>query len=167
MYDANERVQRGAVILDRVQPDWRSKINLSDLEMSSNNFCVLGQLFDGYQRGVERLTGAIYNIEWSESNGFTTRDGDWNSLNVAWETEIRNGGLAAWERELLYGNHSQAEVDNARVEGIQQGRAEGITAYQTALVKIDEAQSIAGLGLNMAQVMRLTNVLTDLGAITL
>lgn len=37
-------VQRGVELLDRKRPNWRERINLSHLDMSSLHNCVLGQL---------------------------------------------------------------------------------------------------------------------------
>jgi hypothetical protein len=48
-------VQRGAKLLDEECPGWHNQINLEYLSLPSTNHCVLGQLYDGYTRGCEKL----------------------------------------------------------------------------------------------------------------
>ena len=42
-------------ILDRVKPGWRDRINASTLDLTSNDLCVLGQLYGHYRRGLVSL----------------------------------------------------------------------------------------------------------------
>lgn len=39
---------RGAKLLDRIQPDWFKRINLRELNLDSGKYCIIGQLNDGY-----------------------------------------------------------------------------------------------------------------------
>jgi hypothetical protein len=41
--------------LDTVRPAWREKINLERLDIASPNFCVLGQVFGDFFRGLFAL----------------------------------------------------------------------------------------------------------------
>lgn len=40
-----ERVSKGAILMDKHMPAWADKINLADLDLSSEEYCVLGQCF--------------------------------------------------------------------------------------------------------------------------
>jgi hypothetical protein len=58
--DVSERVTRGVAFLDREVPDWRSRIVINDLDLSSTCSCVVGQVFgedaaqeEGYEDGFD------------------------------------------------------------------------------------------------------------------
>ena len=44
-HDVNRRVARGAALLDAQVPNWRDRIDVDRLNMSSGENCVLGQLY--------------------------------------------------------------------------------------------------------------------------
>jgi hypothetical protein len=46
--EAASRVARGVKWLDEAVPDWRSKIDLQELDLTSECNCVLGQLFGDF-----------------------------------------------------------------------------------------------------------------------
>jgi hypothetical protein len=48
-------VQNGMALLDETNPGWTRKINLKTLDMGRFNRCVLGQIYFGYEEGVETL----------------------------------------------------------------------------------------------------------------
>ena len=48
-------VREAAYFLDLKVPDWATRINLDRLNMQSNSSCVLGQLFNGYGKGLSEL----------------------------------------------------------------------------------------------------------------
>ncbi len=50
-----EAVKRGVVLLDSKIKDWRSKINLTWLDMNSSDTCILGQIYGSYYAGCEAL----------------------------------------------------------------------------------------------------------------
>ena len=50
-----QRVDRGVGLLDEQQPEWRSFVNPDELDLSSACDCVLGQVFDGFFKGVQYL----------------------------------------------------------------------------------------------------------------
>lgn len=93
MSTIKERVQAGAELLDKALPDWWNgketpTIDLEILEMDSSKVCVLGQCFDGYEKGCDELGISA----WSKYNkvseaiafGFLGV-----RLNTPWRQEIR------------------------------------------------------------------------------
>lgn len=51
-------VAKGANFLDIVKPDWRDEIIVDEIEISSLEWCILGQLYDGdYCAGLDDLFG--------------------------------------------------------------------------------------------------------------
>lgn len=105
MYEENAR--RGAALMDSVDPEWRRKINLAKLELSSCARCVLGQVFGDYEAGVDNLpvfaayedhgrTAAFYGFElpveirthWIDERTWRRH---WNALREAWVTVITGG----------------------------------------------------------------------------
>jgi hypothetical protein len=56
MTDAlEERVARGAALLDGKFPQWEGKLDVDALDIKHINSCVLGQLYGGYYTGVREL----------------------------------------------------------------------------------------------------------------
>jgi hypothetical protein len=55
MEQARESVERGAALLDKIEPGWELKIDLAELNLSSSCRCVLGQLYGEYEEGCEIL----------------------------------------------------------------------------------------------------------------
>jgi len=43
---AQDAAQRGAIYLDRIMPDWYTRVTLTTLNLSNTCRCVLGQIFD-------------------------------------------------------------------------------------------------------------------------
>lgn len=56
--EANKVVRRGARLLDRLVPDWHTKINLNSLSLGSCHDCICGQLASKAYRSlrIERNT---------------------------------------------------------------------------------------------------------------
>jgi hypothetical protein len=50
-----EKVQRGAILLDRYYPEWVEAIDIADLYMNSCTECILGQCFGRYTPGLKAL----------------------------------------------------------------------------------------------------------------
>lgn len=50
-----ERVERGAALLDKHNPDWYMAVSLQGLRMSSCSECVLGQLYGDYGAGLDKV----------------------------------------------------------------------------------------------------------------
>jgi hypothetical protein len=48
-------VDAGVNLLDRDFPGWAEKIDLLIFDMSKLDSCILGQLFEGYHTGLDKL----------------------------------------------------------------------------------------------------------------
>lgn len=59
---ADQRVARGAALLDRALPGWAQLIDLGKLDLSDTTMCVLGQLFE------DRLEEKAAAPEFCDSN---------------------------------------------------------------------------------------------------
>lgn len=100
IFDA--RVKKGATELDAVYgSDWRNKIDLSLLDMSSPTQCVLGQVYGSYSVGLAKLNVSSYNND-AQDYGFTTLEsGDYGNVKIN----------AAWLRFLSYKDGEVVEAD--------------------------------------------------------
>lgn len=52
---AIDRAHRGAILLDRRQPDWWKKIDLRILNLRLSKLCILGQVYGDFFVGVDQL----------------------------------------------------------------------------------------------------------------
>jgi hypothetical protein len=104
-----ERVAKGAALLDVEHPRWAAEIAVEDLRMASCDACVLGQIYGRYSRGVRRLdlndtpSGGFIGGR-AADHGFTLTDNEhreerigafgddrspvWGALADAWRAEI-------------------------------------------------------------------------------
>lgn len=78
--EAQVKVRRGALLLDRHLQNWRDVLDLEALDMNDAQSCVLGQLFGSYTRGLVLLGLAaggggvgesVDAFQNSEDHGFT------------------------------------------------------------------------------------------------
>jgi hypothetical protein len=100
MSDYAERVARGAALLDGRRPGWAEAVDLDELELSSCQYCVLGQLYGDFYAGRTAL--GLRESEISAPYGFdiySTREGDedFEALAEEWRKLIRarrTGGAA-------------------------------------------------------------------------
>lgn len=94
-----ESVNRGAELLDRVMPDWRSKINVDTLNMGSPADCILGQLYGLYHEGLYKL--GLTEGEDRFLNGFSyggpetwhnyqSNSNEWTRLRELWIEKIND-----------------------------------------------------------------------------
>lgn len=85
-----ERVARGAALLDERVPGWETKINVRELRLGSCVHCVLGQLFSGFERGVDALGLLVAASAYGFA--FAGELGQWSledmALRAAWTAEI-------------------------------------------------------------------------------
>jgi hypothetical protein len=79
-----ERVQRGATLLDQRIPDWYRRVNPLTVNIPSNANCVLGQLGYGDPYSVSDELGLDNMTRWM--SGFTANTPD---LDEYWAEEIR------------------------------------------------------------------------------
>ena len=71
-------VQAGSQLLDKIEPSWASKINLSSLNLPTQCDCILGQIYGSYGEGLKKVhlfsggdhgfSSKITNQETIESN---------------------------------------------------------------------------------------------------
>lgn len=89
-----ERVNAGVQLLDEHCPGWHEHINPDILCIWSIKFCVLGQIFGSYGRGVSRLqlmrpqSYGFHIIQNEHSPGDDVRD-ELKQLERAWKRHIR------------------------------------------------------------------------------
>lgn len=57
-----ETIEGAASILDAAKPEWRTKINVSKLDMSRDDYCILGQLYGHWKNGIDKLFGTSYSV---------------------------------------------------------------------------------------------------------
>src|SRR5205823_6207734 len=48
-------VQAGSQLLDKIEPGWASKINLSSLSLPTQCNCILGQIYGSYGEGLKKV----------------------------------------------------------------------------------------------------------------
>jgi hypothetical protein len=53
--EVEDRVARGATILDKKRPGWVDLIDLGKLDLASNRQCVLGQVFGSFDLGSREV----------------------------------------------------------------------------------------------------------------
>lgn len=100
-----ERVARGSAFFDRVHPGWHTKIDVNELDVQCNCFCIVGQLYGEYSKHAERLFGGFaegvqYGV-YSDPLLFDNID-YYEAITLAWIeliAERRNQSIAA--REVL------------------------------------------------------------------
>jgi hypothetical protein len=97
--EARERVARGAAYLDRHVPGWVDIIDLSQLNLSSQCGCVLGQLEGDFSLAIEKLKPWWTNLgvlgRWAEQRGFYLHPRltevwkrDYETLTISWREHI-------------------------------------------------------------------------------
>jgi hypothetical protein len=86
--ELEERVQRGAQLLDEKYPGWADRIDLRSFSISSPWLCILGQLFGGYLEGVYSLNivqqEALYGFNIKPTEPFST----FRQLQKLWQEAI-------------------------------------------------------------------------------
>lgn len=90
------RVANGAKVLDEICPDWFEKVDVETLDITSGSNCILGQVFDDWMIGSEKIAehyGWDYFPArfWQSAHGFQSTaqeagcwsDDDYNK-SMAW-----------------------------------------------------------------------------------
>ena len=83
------RVKRGAELLDKFRPGWRSGINRIKLDLGSCKKCILGQMFGDYE--VAELTPIVGHRLWHDEqveHGFDKYTESYDALTAAWLEEL-------------------------------------------------------------------------------
>jgi hypothetical protein len=101
-YQALERAERGAALLDQLQPGWRDQIDVASLALNDCAACVLGQLYGSYQAAFTarvELGDLAFNDDGpdvaeygfnryiddeDEVEGIAPWHPEWHALNQAW-----------------------------------------------------------------------------------
>lgn len=111
--ETQERVRRGAQMLDRKNPDWFNEIDLDVLDLNDCHACILGQLYGTYSEGRYRI-GLDWDLQATGSHGFTVWPRDhiedlddfyseeerlWDQLYNAWKEEITKRRANALHRQ--------------------------------------------------------------------
>lgn len=95
MYE--ERIARGAKMLDTIAPGWEYKINLETLNVAGCSKCVLGQVFG--HNGA--LTAMALHGEECENNGFRLSNGEFIiALNSIYRSSPYVQLTAEWKLEI-------------------------------------------------------------------
>lgn len=87
---AADRVNRGAALLDEHEPGWEARIVPDDINLACTSFCILGQAFGTFSKGLEALPGLGRGENNSWRYGFditTERQNDpvsWRELDACW-----------------------------------------------------------------------------------
>lgn len=95
MNDLQIRVERGAVWLDAIYPEWWTHLDLGTLQLSNCCRCVLGQVFrtDEDDNGYDLIADNLgVTLGWIIGRGFAldpTSNKSWNDLDDAWIAEIK------------------------------------------------------------------------------
>lgn len=98
-----DRVARGAALLDRTDPGWHDRVDLSKLAISHAPRCVLDQLEDAFLAAAEervKTEGEPDWVPWAIALGFTALptpawDPAWAALDDLWIAEIALRGNSA------------------------------------------------------------------------
>ena len=60
-------VRRGVKFLDSYDPDWQDEIDIPDLDMSDDGYCILGHVMGGYADALDDLGK---DESWAIDHGF-------------------------------------------------------------------------------------------------
>lgn len=99
MYE--ERVARGATLLDERVPDWATRVDVKSLDVWNLENCVLGQLFGHYRSDAAHATLGIFGGDEYASHGFQLTDDeyvsrdDYGALTELWCAAIAERVSAA------------------------------------------------------------------------
>lgn len=69
-FGARKRVAAGAALLDERWPGWWNEIDTRKLAIHDGRFCVVGQLYGGYTRGIISLLGLTSSFGAPSEMGF-------------------------------------------------------------------------------------------------
>jgi hypothetical protein len=88
MATINERVRRGAALLDERTPGWMERINLDRLDIGSLADCPLGQVFGGFWAGHQHLWGTLWMSGEARQHGFADLPKNFTALTETWRALI-------------------------------------------------------------------------------
>lgn len=82
-----ERVDRGAALLDAEIPGWVQRIDLDRFRMSSCSRCILGQLFGSFENGLDELH-LRSRVDSPEGFDIVTPEDEYAAFTAAWKQLI-------------------------------------------------------------------------------
>lgn len=101
-------VQKGAAWLDEYMPGWAKKIAPKELDLSSGEYCICGQLFTDYSKRPEGATD-------SEHMGFACPPdyefSDCFNIVVEYDGGQRSVYLEQWVRESIWSTLDALWID--------------------------------------------------------
>ena len=87
----NRRIQRGITFLDAQKSGWREEVDPDTLKMSTDDYCILGQVFGSFDSACDSL-GLDHDI--AAHMGFTrTKRIGWKRLTKQWRKAIKKEAL--------------------------------------------------------------------------
>ena len=94
--DVRAAIWRGTGFLDARVPGWRDKINLKKLDLSSPQFCVLGEIYGYYSTGIDSLFSeggnpCDYGFELPEKRGAEKASTVYRRMTAEWRAAYRAG----------------------------------------------------------------------------
>ena len=97
---ARQIVQHGMTLLDRVRPGWDAEIDLTRLDISCPNDCLLGQLYGSFAQGMRRLSvpASVYGFH---APPYSNRAESLALLTEAWREAIGNRRLERMPQRVL------------------------------------------------------------------
>lgn len=97
-----QRVAKGAQLLDQHRPGWRDSIKPQTLNIDSCRDCVLGQVFGSYYVGLVKLWPTnredgryVRPSDYGFANLFTASHETAQSLHATWRAEVQRVPVAA------------------------------------------------------------------------
>jgi len=81
-----ERVGNGMALLDAKRPGWYKEVDLKTLNIDSCDKCVLGQLYGGYEEGVNKVFPDYIGV-WT--HGFCPNIFESSGLTEEWVKQIQ------------------------------------------------------------------------------
>ena len=96
MNTIEERVERGAALLDAKRPEWWRGLDLGRLDIQSDCNCIAGQLGGSYAPTVESLGLYVMEVEAAYGFEFEESPGEYTALTAAWREVIQRRRLAEY-----------------------------------------------------------------------
>lgn len=90
-----KRMRKGVKLLNEQAPGWHRKVKISTLDLSSNDNCILGQVFGEYTNGLELLDiNSNDETRNGPAHGFSLCSEEWTNERIAdmtewWKKQIR------------------------------------------------------------------------------
>lgn len=89
-----KRVRNGAELLDSIDATWATKIDLANFDVEYPSQCVLGQVFGGYNLGLNALEPHCVTTNEQIQYGFEedfdhSKADEFDQLTKLWAAEIK------------------------------------------------------------------------------